>query len=85
MTINGHLSIPCISFGLYTTHTTKMISVFVTLPYLPLVFRHLNSVSYFYLKFEQVQFTTTVVSKLAVLMTNSVDPDESTLFAQYNI
>ena len=33
-----------------------LISVFVTLTYLPLVFRHLNSLPY--LKFEQVQFTT---------------------------
>ena len=33
-----------------------LIYVFVTLLYLPLVFRHLNSLQY--LKFEQVQFTT---------------------------
>ena len=34
-----------------------LISAFVTLPYLPLVLRHLSSF-YFYLKFEQVQYST---------------------------
>ena len=33
-----------------------LISVFVTLPYLPLVFRHLDSLHN--LKFERVQFTS---------------------------
>ena len=35
-----------------------LIFVSVTLPYLPLIFRHLNSLPYRYLKFEQVEFTT---------------------------
>ena len=35
-----------------------LISVSVTLPYLPLVFRHLNNFTILSLKFEQVQFTT---------------------------
>ena len=52
-----------------------LISAFVTLPYLPLVFRHLNSLSYFYLKFES-NILPTVVSKIAVLVANSEDPDE---------
>ena len=38
-----------------------LISVSVTLPYSPLLFRYLNSLPYF----EQVQFTTHVVSKIA--------------------
>ena len=38
-----------------------LISVSVTLQYLPLVFRHLITI--FYLKFEQVLFSTNVVSK----------------------
>ena len=48
-----------------------LISVSVTLPYLLSIFRHLNSLPYF----EQVQFTTTVVSKIADWEANSEDPD----------
>ena len=54
-----------------------LISVSVTSPYLPLVFRYLTSLPYF----EQVQFTTHVVSKIADWEANSVDLG-STLFAQ---
>ena len=41
-----------------------LISVPVTLPYLALVFRHLNSLTILYLKFEQVQFTTQCIDAL---------------------
>ena len=58
-----------------------LISVFVTLPYLHLVFRHLTILC---LKFEQVQCTTTVVSKVAGWVANNVDPDETPrLFKQH--
>ena len=35
-----------------------LIFVSITLPYLPLVCRHLNSLPYFSKQFEQVEFTT---------------------------
>ena len=52
-------------------------SVSVTLPYLPLVFRHLLTI--IYLKFEEIQFTTHCWSKIAGRVADSVDPDETPL------
>ena len=44
--------------------------------YQSFVFRYLNSLPYFYLKFEQVQFTI-FVSKTAEWVASSVEPDEA--------
>ena len=51
-----------------------LISAFVTLP---LVFRHLNSLSYFFYNLNKSNILPTVMSKIAVLVANSVDPDET--------
>ena len=59
----------------------RLISVFATLLYLPLVFRHLNSLPYLIKKFNKYNLLPNVVSKIAEWVTDSVDPDEMQHFA----
>ena len=69
-----------------------LISVSVTLLYLPFIFRHLNSIPYFIWNLNKFNLLPTIVSKITGWVANSVDPDEicgissgSTLFAQANL
>ena len=54
-----------------------LISVSVTLPYLPLVFRHLNSLPYFILSLNKYNLLPNVVSKIAGQVADGVDPNET--------
>ena len=54
-----------------------LISVSLTLPYLPLVFRHLNCS----LKFIKYNLLPNIVTKIAGFVANGVDPDETPRFA----
>ena len=53
-----------------------LISVFVTLPYLPLVFRHINSLPYVIYNLNKYNFLPNAVSKNNWTGANSVNPDE---------
>ena len=55
----------------------------VTLPYLPLVFRHLNSLPIFILNLNKYNLLPNVVSKKAGRVANSVEPDETPHFASH--
>ena len=58
-----------------------LISVSVTLPFLPLVFRHLNSLPYFIRNFNKYNLLPKLCLKVAEWVANSVDPDEMPHFA----